>query len=48
LGGPLEVIGSGLVSDPIVVAWGPGRLDIFARANNGDLLHKYFENGWES
>jgi Peptidase A4 family len=24
----------------------PGRLDIFARANNGDLLHKYFEGAW--
>ena len=46
MGGPLEVVGTGIAGDPVAVSWGPGRLDIFARAANGDLLHKFFEGAW--
>jgi hypothetical protein len=28
------------------VSWGSGRLDIFARGANGDLLHKFFQGNW--
>jgi hypothetical protein len=49
MAGPLEVVGTGLAGDPAVVSWGKGRLDVFARSSNGELLHKYFDNGgWGS
>jgi hypothetical protein len=47
-----EVLGTGLLSgSPSAVSWGPGRTDVFVRAANNGLAHKYFANGrwsgWE-
>jgi hypothetical protein len=36
----------GLTSDPDMSTWGYGRLDIFARGPNNELVHKAYENGW--
>lgn len=41
-----------MVGDPKTVSWASGRLDVFARAANGSLLHKWWDgaawHGWES
>ena len=33
-----------LTSDPAVVSWGPGRLDVFARGSTGNVVH-FYKNG---
>lgn len=47
----LEYLGGDFISEPAVVSWGPGRLDIFAVDRKRNLLHKYFDGGkwvgWE-
>jgi hypothetical protein len=45
--------GSFLISDPSLVAWSPGRLDVFAIGNGGNLVHKWYPAGsswadWEN
>ena len=48
-----EVLQSGLLQgSPTAISWGPGRTDVFVRANN-ELNHKWFANGtwsvgWEN
>ncbi|HEY6749272.1 MAG TPA: BNR-4 repeat-containing protein [Mycobacteriales bacterium] len=35
------------IADPAAVAWGPGRLDVFARdGQTSTLLQKYYSGGW--
>lgn len=49
-----EVLGTGLVwGTPAAVSWGPGRTDVFVRAADQDIAHKWFDGGrwsrgWES
>ena len=31
-----------IISDPVMVSWGPGRLDIFAQHENGVILHAWW------
>ena len=33
-------------SDPVPVSWGAGRIDVFARGQNSQLWHKYYNHGW--
>lgn len=40
-----ESLGGDLASDPTAWSWGPGRIDVFARAVGGDLLHGWWEGG---
>lgn len=35
-----------LSSDPAAVSWSDGRIDIFARDTNGQLVHKWWDGGW--
>ena len=51
-GGNLDHLGGDFLSEPAAVSWGPGRIDVFAVARNGDLQHRYW-NGriwveWET
>ncbi|KAF3771217.1 hypothetical protein M406DRAFT_240946, partial [Cryphonectria parasitica EP155] len=42
-----EDLGGYFSSDPAVVSWGPGRLDIIGLFGyTGQLQHKYYNNGW--
>jgi hypothetical protein len=42
----VEELGTGLFSgNPAVVSWGPGRIDVFIRAADHDLAHKWFDGG---
>ena len=47
-----ESLGGSLGSAPSVASWGSGRLDIFARGNDGSLIHKWYDgsswHAWES
>jgi hypothetical protein len=50
-GGPFlfnwEELGTGLFSgNPAVVSWAPGRIDVFIRAANNGLAHKWFDGHW--
>jgi hypothetical protein len=41
-----EELGTGLFSgNPAVVSWAPGRIDVFIRAADHDLAHKWFDGG---
>ena len=40
------VPGVDTTTDPATVSWGPGRIDVFSRATDGTLLHRWFEGGW--
>lgn len=42
---PVTVAGSGLVSDPASVSWGPGRIDVFGHAFDGAVWHKWYDAG---
>jgi len=46
--GPETLKGSGVTGKPAAVSWAPGRLDVFAGATNGNLLHWWFDqsNNW--
>lgn len=44
--GPWESLGGKLVGEPAAVAWGPGRIDAFARGLDNRLYHQFYENGW--
>jgi Repeat of unknown function (DUF346) len=35
-----------ITSDPDISSWGYGRLDVFAKGPNNELVHKAYENGW--
>ena len=39
--------GGSLASAPTVASWGKRRLDIFARGPDGQLWHKWFDDGWK-
>ncbi|XYH99301.1 sulfatase-like hydrolase/transferase [Sorangium sp. So ce1128] len=41
-----ESLGGDLNSTPAVCSWASGRLDVFARGQNNELLHKYFNGTW--
>jgi Astacin (Peptidase family M12A)/Repeat of unknown function (DUF346) len=45
-------LGGTLTSEPAAVSWGLGRLDVFARGTNNQLIHKWRSDGkwsdWES
>jgi hypothetical protein len=47
-----ESLGGLLGSGPSVASWSSGRLDVFARGNDGTLIHKWYDagswHGWES
>lgn len=47
-----ESLGGNLASAPTAASWATGRLDVFARASNNALLHKWYDgsswHGWES
>jgi hypothetical protein len=45
-----ETLGTGLFSGtPAVTSWGPGRIDVFVRAADNGLVHKWFDRGrWSS
>ena len=47
-----ESLGGSLASGPSVASWASGRLDVFARGNDGALIHKWYDGsnwlGWES
>ncbi len=47
-----ESLGGSLASGPSVASWASGRLDVFARGNDGSLIHKWYDGsnwlGWES
>lgn len=46
--GPWERVGTWqMASDPSVVSWGPGRIDVFARGLDDALIHTSHENGWQ-
>jgi hypothetical protein len=38
--------GAGVASDPVVVSWSPGRLDLFAIGSGGTLWHESLSGGW--
>jgi len=40
-----ENLGGKLTGRPIVVTWGPGRLDVFARGGDGGLWHMFMKEG---
>ena len=48
----VDNLGGNIASDPDIASWGPGRLDVFAKGAQGNLVHKYYANGawsgWES
>lgn len=37
----------GVTSDPDISSWGEGRLDVFARGPNNELVHRAYANGWQ-
>jgi hypothetical protein len=39
-----EVLSTGIAAPPAVASWGPGRLDVFVRGSEGQLLQKYFSD----
>jgi len=45
-------LGGNITSDPDISSWEPGRLDVFARGTNGELLHRWYRNNewswWEN
>jgi hypothetical protein len=42
-----ENFGGNFFSDPAIVSWGPGRLDVVGLdADSGCLFHKYYQGGW--
>ena len=45
LGAPL---GLSLAGDPTAVSWASGRIDVFARANDGNLWHKVYNGVWNN
>jgi hypothetical protein len=45
LGAPL---GLSLAGDPAAVSWASGRVDVFARANDGNLYRKYYNGSWSN
>jgi hypothetical protein len=44
--GRWEPIGGHLTSSPAAVSMGNGRIDIFARGNEGHTWHQWWANGW--
>lgn len=42
---PLVDLGGPVFSDPSVVSWQPGRMDVVVRGSNKVVLHKSFQNG---
>jgi hypothetical protein len=44
-------MGVNATSAPTVASWGPNRISLFARGDNGNLLHRYWDGsrwiGWE-
>jgi hypothetical protein len=41
-------LGGNVVGDPEISSWGTGRLDVFARGNNNELWHKYYQGSWSN
>ena len=41
-----ENLGNTLSSDPAAVSWTSNRIDVFARDSGGQLVQKYYDNGW--
>ncbi len=41
-----QIVQQGMTSDPAAVAWGPGRMDVFARGPDNALWHKWFDGAW--
>ncbi len=41
-----ECLGGSLTSAPAVSSWAPGRLDVFARGINNDLIHLWYADRW--
>ena len=42
-----EDLGGPITSPPAVASWGPGRLDVFAAGQDGQLIHMWHEgNKW--
>lgn len=41
-----EPHGGALTSAPAAAAWGPGRLDTFARGPQGNLIHRWYDGRW--
>lgn len=42
-----ETLATGMLGrDFAACSWGPGRIDLFSRANNGHLMHRWYANGW--
>jgi len=42
-----EDLGGPITSPPAVASWGPGRLDVFAAGEDGQLIHRAFDGGWK-
>ena len=54
-GGGFQHLGGPITSNITAVSWGPGRIDLFARGADGDVVHKHRDGGdtgtwsaWES
>src|SRR5205807_643366 len=43
-----EDLGGVLSSAPTVASWGSKRLDGFCRGGDGQLWHKWFDDGWKN
>jgi len=43
---PWEGVGNSVQGTPAVASWGPERLDVFARGQNNELLHRWYDGRW--
>nr|WP_256989105.1 DUF346 domain-containing protein [Bacillus sp. EB106-08-02-XG196] len=47
-----EDLGGTLTSEPAAVSWNPNRIDVFARGQNNNLIHKWWNgrswSNWEN
>jgi hypothetical protein len=42
-----ELLGGALLNGPAVCSWGEGRLDVFGIGTDGQMYHKWYQNGWQ-
>jgi hypothetical protein len=40
--------GLSLAGDPTAASWGPGRVDVFARATDNNLWHRFYNGQWSA
>ena len=44
----MDNLGGKIASDPDISSWGYGRLDVFAKGPENELLHRAYNGGWQA